>query len=122
MRSSAPLMRKADEAGHARHPGFRRCRGRPYPSGGGSVAPHHAGSTIAAPQTFEAFLGVNLIERTTRSSSLSSTGRGFLPQARRLIGIDTIDLVDPVVSRPMVLLTHRGAHLSPAAQALYDMV
>ena len=73
-------------------------------------------------QTFEAFLGVNLIERTTRSSSLSSTGRGFLPQARRLIGIDTIDLVDPVVSRPMVLLTHRGAHLSPAAQALYDMV
>jgi DNA-binding transcriptional LysR family regulator len=37
-------------------------------------------------QTLEAFLGVKLIERTTRSSSLSSTGRDFLPQARRLIG------------------------------------
>jgi DNA-binding transcriptional LysR family regulator len=37
-------------------------------------------------QTLEAFLGVKLVERTTRSSSLSRTGRDFLPQARRLIG------------------------------------
>lgn len=37
-------------------------------------------------QLLEAFLGVRLIERTTRSNSLSSTGRDFLPQARRLIG------------------------------------
>ena len=37
-------------------------------------------------QVLEAFLGVKLVERTTRSSSLSSTGRDFLPQARRLVG------------------------------------
>jgi DNA-binding transcriptional LysR family regulator len=37
-------------------------------------------------QTLEAFLGVKLVERTTRSSALSSTGRDFLPQARRLVG------------------------------------
>src|SRR5947209_6628703 len=37
-------------------------------------------------QLLEASLGVKLIERTTRSNSLSSTGRDFLPQARRLIG------------------------------------
>ena len=37
-------------------------------------------------QLLEAFLGVKLIERTTRSNSLSNTGRDFLPQARRLIG------------------------------------
>ncbi len=36
--------------------------------------------------------------------------------------IRTIALVDPVVSRRMVLVSRKGAHLSPAAQALYDAV
>jgi len=36
-------------------------------------------------QTLEAFLGVRLIERTTRSVELSQIGREFLPRARRLV-------------------------------------
>jgi hypothetical protein len=33
-----------------------------------------------------------------------------------------IGLVDPVVSRTMVLVSRSKAHLSPAAQALYDLI
>jgi DNA-binding transcriptional LysR family regulator len=36
-------------------------------------------------QNLEALLGVKLVERTTRSVALSSLGRSFLPQARRLL-------------------------------------
>lgn len=36
-------------------------------------------------QNLEAFLGVKLIERTTRSVALTRVGRDFLPQARRLL-------------------------------------
>ena len=36
--------------------------------------------------------------------------------------IRTIELVDPVVSRALVLVVRRTARLSPAAQALYDMI
>src|SRR3954466_12741830 len=36
-------------------------------------------------QNLESLLGVTLVERTTRSVSLTSTGRDFLPQARRLL-------------------------------------
>jgi DNA-binding transcriptional LysR family regulator len=37
-------------------------------------------------QNLEAFLGVRLVERTTRSRSLTRVGEDFLPQARRLLG------------------------------------
>ncbi|MEO8155255.1 MAG: LysR family transcriptional regulator [Rhizobacter sp.] len=37
-------------------------------------------------QNIEAFLGVKLVERTTRSLALTSLGENFLPQARRLLG------------------------------------
>jgi len=36
-------------------------------------------------QNIEAFLGVKLMERTTRSLALTSLGESFLPQARRLL-------------------------------------
>ncbi len=37
-------------------------------------------------QQLEAWLGVALVERTTRHVALTDTGREFLPQARRLLG------------------------------------
>ena len=36
-------------------------------------------------QNLESFLGVKLVERTTRSVALTQLGRDFLPQARRLL-------------------------------------
>ncbi len=36
--------------------------------------------------------------------------------------IKIVSLTDPVVSRSLVLLSRKNAHLSPAAQALYDMI
>src|SRR5262249_30187511 len=42
--------------------------------------------------------------------------RGTYPTLR------VIALTDPVVSRTLVLLSRRNAHLSPAAQALYDVI
>src|SRR5437762_318421 len=36
-------------------------------------------------QNIESFLGVKLVERTTRSVALTPTGGDFLPQARRLL-------------------------------------
>ena len=36
--------------------------------------------------------------------------------------IRTIELVEPEVSRTLVLVTRRAAQLSPAARALYDMI
>ena len=36
--------------------------------------------------------------------------------------IRTIPLTDPVVSRKLVLVSRKTAHLSPAAQALYDLI
>ena len=42
--------------------------------------------------------------------------RGAYPQ------IKVVALGEPVVSRGLVLVSRRNAHLSPAAQALYDMI
>jgi len=36
--------------------------------------------------------------------------------------ISVLPLTDPVVSRTLVLVSRKNAHLSPAAQALYDMI
>jgi DNA-binding transcriptional LysR family regulator len=36
--------------------------------------------------------------------------------------IRLVPLTEPVVSRTLVLVTRRGAHLSPAAQALFDLI
>jgi DNA-binding transcriptional LysR family regulator len=42
--------------------------------------------------------------------------RGAYPSLR------VVPLFDPVVSRTLVLVSRKGAHLSPAAQALFDLV
>jgi DNA-binding transcriptional LysR family regulator len=44
-------------------------------------------------QNLEAFLGVRLVERTTRSVALTELGAGFLPHARRLLA----DLTDALL-------------------------
>ena len=43
-------------------------------------------------------------------------------QADAYPGLRMIPLVDPVVSRSIVLLSRTRAHLTPAAQALYDVI
>ena len=52
----------------------------------------------------EAFLGVRLIERTTRSMALTPTGRNFLPQARRLL----TELADALTEIRETGLAQRG--------------
>ncbi|SIT39335.1 Transcriptional regulator, LysR family [Paraburkholderia ribeironis] len=52
----------------------------------------------------EAFLGVTLIERTTRSMALTEIGRSFLPQARRLLG----ELADALVEIRETGVARRG--------------
>ncbi len=45
-------------------------------------------------QTLESYLGVRLIERTTRSVELTRTGADFLPRAQRLLGELETSLTD----------------------------
>jgi DNA-binding transcriptional LysR family regulator len=52
----------------------------------------------------EDFLGVTLIERTTRSITLTEIGRDFLPQARRLLG----ELADALVEIRETGIARRG--------------
>ncbi len=47
---------------------------------------------------------------------------GMAVQAGTHPAIRTVRLVDPVVSRTLVLMTRKTARLSPAAQALYDLI
>ncbi|MCC8391469.1 LysR family transcriptional regulator [Paraburkholderia sp. MMS20-SJTR3] len=52
----------------------------------------------------ESYLGVALIERTTRSMALTEIGRSFLPQARRLLG----ELADALVEIRETGIAQRG--------------
>ncbi|MGF6656889.1 DNA-binding transcriptional LysR family regulator [Paraburkholderia youngii] len=52
----------------------------------------------------ETYLGVTLIERTTRSMALTEIGRSFLPQARRLLG----ELADALVEIRETGIARRG--------------
>ena len=68
------------------------------------------------------------VQRSSTALGMVAKGVGatIVPE----IGLDNdsyprlraIPLVDPVVSRSLVLLTRVNAHLSPAAQALYDLM
>ena len=66
---------------------------------------------------------------------LSSTGVGLVAagvaaaivpslaiQSGTYPSLRVVPVTDPVVSRTLVLVTRKGAHLSPAAQALYDAI
>lgn len=55
-------------------------------------------------QNLEALLGVKLVERTTRSVALTSIGRDFLPQARRLLS----DLESALAEIHTTGKAHRG--------------
>jgi DNA-binding transcriptional LysR family regulator len=47
---------------------------------------------------------------------------GLAVQKGAYARLRVVSLVDPVVSRTLVLLTRTKAHLTPAAQALYDLI
>jgi DNA-binding transcriptional LysR family regulator len=47
---------------------------------------------------------------------------GLAVQKGAYPGLEVVALTEPVVSRSLVLVTRRTAHLSPAAQALHDMI
>ncbi|NIF87951.1 LysR family transcriptional regulator [Burkholderia sp. Cy-637] len=68
------------------------------------------------------------VQRSSTAVGLVAQGVGAAVVPRLAIqkgaypGVRTIELVDPPVSRTLVLVARRTAHLSPAAQALYDMI
>ncbi len=43
-------------------------------------------------------------------------------QKRAYPTIRIVPVTEPVISRALVLVTRKGAHLSPAAQALFDLI
>ena len=68
------------------------------------------------------------VQRSSTAVGLVAQGVGAAVVPRLAIqegaypNVRVVELVDPVVSRNLVLITRKTAHLSPAAQALYDMI
>ena len=68
------------------------------------------------------------VQRSSTAVGLVAQGIGVavVPslaiQAGAYPNIKVVALADPVVTRTFVLIARRSAHLSPAAQALYDMI
>lgn len=68
------------------------------------------------------------VQRSSTAVGLVAQGVGVavVPQLAIQKGaypnVRVVELVDPIVSRKLVLITRKTAHLSPAAQALYDMI
>lgn len=68
------------------------------------------------------------VQRSSTAVGLVAQGIGVavVPslaiQAGAYPNIRVVALADPVVTRTFVLIARRSAHLSPAAQALYDMI
>ncbi len=68
------------------------------------------------------------VQRSSTAVGLVAQGVGVAVVPRLAIqegaypNVRVVELVDPVVSRSLVLIKRRTAHLSPAAQALYDMI
>ncbi len=68
------------------------------------------------------------VQRSSTAVGLVAQGVGVAVVPRLAIqegaypNVRVVALVDPIVSRNLVLITRKTAHLSPAAQALYDMI
>lgn len=68
------------------------------------------------------------VQRSSTAVGLVAAGVGIAVVPRLALqrgaypNIRIIALVEPVVSRKLALVSRRAAHLSPAAQALYDMI
>ena len=68
------------------------------------------------------------VQRSSTAVGLVAEGVGVavVPQLALQKGayprLRVIPLVGPVISRSLVLLSRKGAYLTPAAQALYDLI
>src|SRR5262249_43278260 len=93
---------------------------------------HESGARGLVDRTFEA-QGVSPgrfyeVQHGSTAVGMAAQGVGVavVPDITLPKGVYTqlpvVPLVDPVVSRTLVLLSRTQAHLSPAAQALYDLI
>jgi DNA-binding transcriptional LysR family regulator len=68
------------------------------------------------------------VQRSSTALGLVAQGLGAAVVPRLAVqkgaypNVRMIELVEPAVSRTLVLVTRKTAHLSPAAQALYDLI
>jgi DNA-binding transcriptional LysR family regulator len=62
------------------------------------------------------------VQRSSTAVGLVAVVPSLAVQAGAYPNLRVIPLVEPVVSRTLALLTRKGAQLSPAAQALFDLV
>ena len=68
------------------------------------------------------------VQRSSAAVGLVAQGVGVAVVPRLAIQkgayptVHTVELTNPVVSRTLALVARKTAHLSPAAQALYDMI